>query len=442
MMHSAYLPETVRRRELIHVLPGDIQIIFNLFVFFLAFPAITFFDISITFWIFLILAYKIRSHYGYLFKVNYAVEYLLIIFPVIALISLLVSPKLPGVTLFGDLKIWLQYVYWIVLSLFLIAYGRYIRWKSCLKYMFWGINSLIFVYYLIGLSFDFGVLTIDLNIPRNAFLFQLLCLVPFALLFCYLHFGKKTFFAFSLFYLYVGWVTQGRAGSILLFFEIVVLMIVVTKDVWYSFRFILVPLLLLFFIFIVVTVSDDKINQVVAEKVEPVNLRLANLIRGEEDGDLSEDESWLIRQLMIIKAREIFQDYPYFGIGINHFTKYNSELSALTDYEFREFRNKPKDFFNTRSAHNSYFQVLAEVGALGLIDIVLIFALIALRFIKVLLTRLNYQVFFSISCAAILGHFYVISSITGAVTWFIVGVSFFALSEGHKSLYLHLKNST
>lgn len=429
MRSSAHSEAHFNSRQGVVFMPNNVQRIFNIFVFFLAFPALTFLDVSITFWIFLWLAYKVKIQYGYLFTLNRIFEYLLIVFPGVALVSLLVAPDLPKTTFFGDLKIWFQYLYWVVLTLFLVTHARRVNWGSALKYIFWGINCLITAFYLIDMRVNLGFMSIDLLLPRNAFLFQLLCLVPLALLFTYLQYGKRVFFVFGVFYLFIGFVTQGRAGSILLFFEILFLTILVTKNTWYRYRIALIPLLVLFTAFAFIMASDDNVNRFVAAKVEPFNPRLSNLITGEEEGDLSEDESWLLRQLMILKAIEIFDKYPYFGIGLNHFTRYDSKLGGLRDPIFRDFAKESKEFLNSRSAHNSYFQLLSEVGIVGLLNVLLCFAIIFFRFLKICFSRFNIQILFSLSFAIILIHFFVISSITGAITWFVLGISYYALTD-------------
>ena len=102
-----------------------------------------------------------------------------------------------------------------------------------------------------------------------------------------------------------------------------------------------------------------------ANQVEPINPRFADLLRGEGDGDLTFDKSWLVRKLMVDKGLEIFKNYPVFGVGPNNFNNFDSKLSTLKEYD--RLQGQDPDFFNSRSAHNSYVQLLSEMGIPGLL---------------------------------------------------------------------------
>lgn len=170
-----------------------------------------------------------------------------------------------------------------------------------------------------------------------------------------------------------------------------------------------------------------------ADFVDEYNPRLATLIRGEGEGDLSYDKSWLLRKLMIAKAEGIAEVYPWLGVGLHHFTSYDYSFheTLRRDPDFRRLRYQSDSFLNVRSAHNSYVQILAETGYLGLGTILLIIFIPVVRLLRRLVFNPNASL---VCCVGLLGisiHYYVISSITGAIGWFTLGVAYFFLENGN-----------
>jgi len=418
--------------------PESIQRLLGMYVFFLAFPSVVV-GFSITFYIFLILAYQVYRHYGYVVQLRKFNDYLFIIFPIIAFVSLLVAPTMkraPG--FFADAQLWIQYIYWIVVALFVKTHGSRFDWARVFRSIFWGVNALIFCYFLIGISFSFAIVTFLFKIPRNAFIFQLLCLVPFCLYYVLKQWGKLSFILASFFYLFITLRTEGRAGSILIFMEIVLLVIIVNGFLSGWVRFVALGFLVAGSIFI----ADDsflmKERKILAQYVEPNSKRLASLLEGEGEGDLTQDQSWLMRKLMIQKAKEISASNLWFGIGVGHFTIYDARLVALKQNQtYKPILGEKIDFYNTKSAHNTYFQILAETGFLGLVVFLVLLLHPLIKFIYAFVFSPSRMQFMSISLLAISIHFFVISSITGAIPWFIIGVAYFFNSNETRFLLPH-----
>ena len=84
------------------------------------------------------------------------------------------------------------------------------------------------------------------------------------------------------------------------------------------------------------TDSSKEIVRSLAAQVAKVNPRLALLMIGSGEGDLTMDKSWLERKLLVDKGKEIIKDYPVFGIGFGHF-KYYQQVVAFLHFIFYSF---------------------------------------------------------------------------------------------------------
>lgn len=406
-----------------------------IYAFSLAWPILAI-GTSVSFYFFLILSYLVFRHYGYIIKINTWYDKLFLLFPAIALLSLVFAPYMPrrpGVL--ADFQIWCQYLYWMVLALFIRTHGFRIHWYLVLKVIFWGVNFLIVSFYLLRFKITLPFFYFSLSIPRNAFIFQLLCLVPLCLLYIRLRYSRLVFYGFMAVYVLLVLVSEGRAGSIIILIECLVAVYLLgignrTRSIA---RYVLVPAIVVGSLFYVNYEPSEGSFDTIAEFVGRYNPRLEELIKGEGSGDLSYDKSWLLRKLMIEKAVGISEERPWLGVGLHHFTSYDYRFYEILrqDPDFARIRHQSEEFFNTRSAHNSYVQVLAETGYLGLATMLLIILTPVIRLLIRLVLKPSVSL---VCCVGLLGisiHYYVISSITGAIGWFTLGVAYFFLENGH-----------
>ncbi len=388
---------------------------------------------SVSFYIFLYIAYRVHSLTGYLFKLTSWYDWLFILFPVIALLSLIFAPyseRSPG--FLADAQIWLQYSYWMILVLFIKTHGNRFDWKLMLATIFWAVNFLIISFYFIHIRFSFSFVYFSLVIPRNAYVFQLLCLVPLCLFYVKYRFSNVIFLFFLLFYPLVILLSEGRAGSIIIIIEVLLVIYLFSERLQKALRFLLLPVVVAgAFLYTNYVPSDDSIESV-AGFVDDYNPRLASLIKGEGEGDLSFDKSWLLRELMIGKAIGFAAEWPVLGVGLHHFNDYDFEFGNRlnNDPRFKRLAYKSNDFYNTRSAHNSYFQLLAETGYTGIAVILLIIFTPVFKLIVKLVKSPHVSLALVFGLLGICIHYYVISSISGAIGWFTLGVAYFFLNHG------------
>lgn len=138
---------------------------------------------------------------------------------------------------------------------------------------------------------------------------------------------------------------------------------------------------------------------------------------------------------MIEKGFEIIEKYPFFGVGIGHFNKYQAELKNIFSDDYTRLignnLNNEVDEYNRTSAHNSYIHVLAEMGIIGFIVLLMILIpLLTFSIIRLFNLKLEIEDMALISIFGMCIHFYTISSFPGTLTWFVFG-----LASNRKNFY-------
>lgn len=402
------------------------QKILNWFVFFLVFPSVNVLGNSITFYLFIAIGLRIGSFWAGSFRG----KTLLILFLLLAFSSSMLAPYIarnPG--FFGNVKILIQYSYWIFVSFFFITQYKRIDFFQISKWIFWGILAATFGFYFFRLNFSTEIFAVDFGATRNDFVFNLLCTIPISFNYILQKWGKKMALFFIPFFLLVVLLTGGRSGAVLIFLELLLVLTIIFPSVLKLAK-VMIPVFGLLFI-----VSQSDTSQIYlsafANQVESINPRFADLLRGQGDGDLTLDKSWLVRKLMVDKGIEIFKKYPIGGIGINNFYYYDSELASFNQYD--RLGSETIEYFNSRSAHNSYIQVLAEMGMPGLVVLIALIVIPLYFFLRSFFTGaidVNYLPL--VSLLAISMHLYAITALTGANTWMIIGLSW-AIFKKRKS---------
>ena len=392
----------------------------NIFAFFIFFPSIYLLGNSITFYLFI----SILITSGKFWDKKYSLKNELFLLLIVIYVSTIFAPQ-EGLErhrgFFSSFLILVQYTYWILIAIFFILYSKYLDIYSFGKWCFYGVLASSICFYFVQYKLNTGFFTIELNQTRNAFVFTLLTGIPISFFYLINRFkGIKLFLFFPGFF-FALLLTNGRSAAIVGFIEILLLAGIVYKSQIKLILSLVVPLIGL--IIFSQTFQSEPIEEIVASKLELFNPRIAELLRGEGEGDLNEDRSWLHRKLMIEKGFEIFSLHPIIGIGANNFKYFDSSLKSLDDYVRLNYESK--DFYNRRSSHNSYIQILAELGILGLI----LFTIIFIRPIRYIRSSTFFQRDFSsfylslISLISMLIHFYSISSITGTLPWLIFGLA-------------------
>ena len=401
----------------------DVQPLINWFVFFLAFPSVNILGNSITFYIFIAIVLKVGAFWNKAFRSKLLFRgFIFIVLISSFLTPFSVMPRHTGIM--HTLQFVVQYVYWIVVTIFFISNHKKIDLFQISKWLFYGLLASIVGFYFLPFTINLEVAEISSTISRNSFVFNLLCGVPISFLYLKSSFERKHLKYFLFFFLGVFLYTNGRSGAIIGILELVLIMIILFPYWLKYLRILALPLII---IFIIIQGSETQIYlDVAANNVEKISPRFASLLRGEGEGDLKEDKSWLHRELMVDKGIEIVEKYPIFGIGPNNFRYFDSELKSYTDYT--RLSNLSLEYYNNRSAHNSYIHIMSETGLLGLLCIsIILFLPIYFLFKNIMKARIQLLLLPLVSLLGMSMHLYAISALTGAMPWFVIGISYFSM---------------
>ena len=313
----------------------------------------------------------------------------------------------------------IRYIYWMLVALYVVAnYGK-LDLLVVSKYFLLGTICLLFCFFFFDKNYTFFLIKLMLDSPRNYMVYTLIISIPFSLYYIHHYFKKKGVLMGSIFFMLIIFLTDGRAGTIIVAIQLLLILGIVYPNVKRLSIFVVAWGTILLGLF---PINIDKSVERFGRNMSDVSPRISNLILEQGDGDLSMDKSWLIRELMVTKGLEITGKYTLFGIGPNNFKNYRAEISSY--YEIQRLSGHSKSFYNELSAHNSYIKVLAEFGLLGFCLFVLIIASINLFWIKNIFSSkitMNFVPIISVFGASI--QFYVISSISGAISWFIIAVA-------------------
>jgi len=397
----------------------EIQSILNWFIFFIVFPSVNILGNSITFYIFIYLLFKLGTFWNKI----YSGKQILMLFAIAILISTVTGANIYMERHLGigqSLQTFVQFMYWIFAAGFFNFYFFKINRTELSKWVFYGTIAISIGFYVLPLQLDFGSIFIETSLTRNAFVFTLLATMPISFYYLFHKFKGNQLLLWLIIYLLNIVLTNGRSGAIIGLIEILFIAAVIYPDFNKVLKVLIVPLIGLIY-FLQTDAAQIYLNSV-ANKIEPVAPRLSRLMRSEGDGDLNNDKSWLHRKLMIDKAFEISDEYPLFGIGPNNFKYFDSKMTTYWQYE--RLTNMSVDYYNKRSAHNSYVQLIAETGYTGLILFLMIIIVPIYYLFKTILTK-NISTAY-LPLVAVLGmslHFYAISALTGALPWVVLGIS-------------------
>jgi O-antigen ligase len=393
--------------------------LFNFLCFLLIFPFCSIFSISLSFYVFLLMLFFYNNNIDFSFnKYNYN----FILFGFIVIISSIlvfrVSEYKTEINPINLMLISVRYFYWLILSLFVISNFNKLNLLTISKYFFLGTLCLIYCYFFFDSNYSLTFIDFKLDTPRNFFIYTLIISVPFSLFYLHQKFKEKgVFFGAILFSLTI-LLTNGRAGTIIVFIQMVLILGIIYPQ---TKRFLTVFLLSTAFVFYVFSFKIDNTIERFGNSMSVISPRVGNLLLSKNDGDLNTDKSWLIRKLMVEKGKEIATNYLFFGVGPNNFINYSADIRSYN--QIYRLSARSKSFYNELSSHNSYILILAEFGIFGFflfINIIFSVNLFLLRNIFSSKLSMNSVPLISLLGASI--QFYVISSITGAISWFIISL--------------------
>ena len=339
-----------------------------------------------------------------LFKVE-GIMILLLLYITIVFLSFLFSPA--GITI-DSFKLMFQSFYWFIIALILKNIFRYIKEEKLSKILFYCLIILA-LNRILGINF-FGS-------SQNAVSFSFVILGPLSVFFISNKF-KKLFCIVIL--LTLSLLIESRTGFIIFTVQMILLSL---NDNRFIFKKIKSFLFIITFAIILMIMNIKPISQFLGEKISMVEPRLGFALQN-LDKLYYLDKSIILRKIQFEKGMQLFNKYPFLGVGMDNFVK--TEITNFNpDSEYFSIASPyglKKNKLN-RGSHNSHLSVLTELGIFAFIFIELFFL------IKFLTNVRNYNDLSSkfennlfISFLGLFFYYFMISMHYSTQTWILFGL--------------------
>lgn len=292
----------------------------------------------------------------------------------------------------------IQLLYWLMLAVF--VYNAYPVINKFVLSRIVGISVVILI--LIDVTI--------MPMTQNGVAFSCVILGPIG------YYGLKRYWVkviYALLLLVLMIFNGSRTGFVLCFCESVLFFLFFTPVLRRYVRLFLIFGVVLFF-----TLNVEMTRIAIGNIVMPLNERVGMLLK-DPDAVFRNDTSWLQRKAQVEKGKQIFEMYPWFGVGFTNFVNYDVLIDiSRIDMDRKSIRN-----IDNRSSHNSYIGLIAETGIFGIGVVLLMFSSALIMFVR----RLNslggtFEACVFISLIGMLIYFYTISSFLGTASWIMYGM--------------------
>jgi len=397
------------------VLFASTQKYLNWFAFFSVFPLIKIGGISITFFIFLIIAYRFLKRKKKLFKITQWTDIFLILFLIFVFIAaILTEESYRDRSVFSIIKLMTQYVYWVVLALFIKTWIHNFDFYRLSRAIFYA--SVISIVYYVFLNPVYPIFY------PNSFAYAIVTAMPLGYYYVMKRFSIPVILLLSVGFVLGVMYSGSRTGTALTIFELMLLLSLGNKQLKKASMItgvFALPVIIVMFL----SVDQSNIRYVklgLADMLENYSPKIAHTLRMEENV-LDRDKSLLIRKLMIQKGGKIFDEHPFFGVGPGNFTNYYTKLDiASTSFWLHGTEAR----YNKTSSQNSYLMIIAEDGSFALVNFLIVFLVIFWRgFYYIKTFKNNAEVYIYIPFIALFFYGFILVTIQGALFWLLLGLS-------------------
>ena len=387
----------------------------NWFTFFSVFPLIKVGGVSITFFIFLIISYKFLKRKKKLFKITQWTDLFLILFLVFVFIAAILTEEgFVDRSFFSIVKLMMQYVYWVILALFVKTWIYHFDFYKLSKMIFFA-SAVSIVYYVVLNPFY------AIFYP-NSFAYTIVVSMPLGLYYVMKRFSFKWVLLISFGFLLGVLFSGSRMGTALTLFELIMLFSLGDKQLK---KIAMIASMLVIPLIMVASISLEQsdIRQMklgLADILQDYSPKIAHTLRMEENV-FDRDKSFLQRKLMLQKTKKIFDKYPFFGVGPGNFTKYYVDLD-ITSVSY--WLHGTESRYNRSSSQNSYFMILAESGIFALSSLMMVFLTILVKgFYYVLKFKDSAEIYIYIPFVALLFYGVILVTTMGTLFWFLLGLA-------------------
>lgn len=325
---------------------------------------------------------------------------LLMLFSTLSLLSLIFSPvSIDGTTIFTGLQI----VYWFLLANIFSNMCKVVESKIFLQ-------SILLTIFIIGMAFIVLSKKNDFFTENGAS-----CIVvtiwPLGL-FLVKNELKAIYILIIILILYL---IGSRTGIILVLLQLICFFFV--RKI--SAKKMVVSLATISIFVSLLSLPDIRLS--IAEAVFPNDRGMQILIETPEVV-FQMDKSWVQRRIQQEKSKQLTKSYPILGIGPLNFPRYNINIdtSGMSDVDDSILKVEFRDS-DSRSSHNSYYQMMAENGIVGFIIVLFIMARIVVK----LYNRRDESegnVILLISAIGLFTNLFMVSLFWGTSTWMLLGI--------------------
>lgn len=384
----------------------------------MAFPVILIVqNVSIFLFPFLLLNMYYLS--GRFLSIRSGIQLVAMAFGIGAIVSVANMPEnMPKGSLNLALEVLPNYLYWVILILFLTTHSERVNLIAVYRGIFCGVLSSVFYFFILQKT-ALVSLPVFKTLSQNTFAFLLICFTPIVVWYSLRRFGLWVAIAMLVGLALCGFLSGSRSGSLLTLSGGVVMFVLNQRN-----RSVIY--ILAFMGYFVASYLVE--TAFVKELVLSLNQRTYDLIYNRQK-TLEEDRSYLVRLAQIEKSVLIFNKYPWSGIGLNNFKNYKARLPG--NFEGAEYVVNKRNIDKV-SAHNSYFGFIAEGGLLLAVPFILLLGYTILTF----LWRINSvptehrPIFVGIIHMSI--HLYFIYAILNVFAWFILGLGCMVMVKHRK----------
>jgi O-antigen ligase len=389
------------------------KVLYN-YVYFNAFPVIIIVqNLSVFFFPFLIMEFFKKKNL--FFKKNNIIDYAVILFAIGAVLSVLSSINSPQEDSFTKgIAVLPNYIYWSLLILVFSYNAKNIDYQVVYKAVFWGVISTVVYFYTISDILGNNTILFK-GLQQNIFSFIIICFAPMAVYFGKEKWGKPRAIVLAILLVLAGTLSGSRSGS--------VLTLVTTFLTLYSER-LSIPR-------VIGIVSATLIGLVllnlpiIKSTILQLNERTYNIIYEREE-TLATDQSYLVRLAQVEKGVGLFEENPYFGIGLNNFNSRHYDIEG----DFEGFDQlKGVEELDQLSSHNSYVNVLAEGGVFLFVPFILMLISFFVYFIYNFKRIPDYQKPFFWGILGMSIHFYFIFAIVNVFSWMLMAFAASAIKR-------------
>ncbi len=293
----------------------------------------------------------------------------------------------------SHIRISIQVIYWLLLAA--VIYNMYDRIpkETLSKGVFFTVLLLMLMYVA---GFNVGT--------QNSIAFTAIIFSPLG--FYYLKsFEYKLVFSVVIVYLLL--LNGSRSGAIISIVQAVLILFSAVPRL----RKYMKSLIIGAFLFSFLAFSDELVESL-GGVVYPYNEELGELLIN-TNYVLNNDLSWLQRKAQVQKAKQIFDEHPVLGVGFSNFQNYDIRIDELAVGGHIALKG-----IENRSAHNSYYEVLAETGLIGFILFCLFLIIVLIDFWRNLNSIVSeFEICIFVSLIGMLIYFYSISAYLGTSSW-------------------------